>query len=97
MAFVKRRSKKKIAVTGDLILENLETVHREFLDKEPTGGETVDLSGVERFDLPGLQWLYALNGDDRSFEYGENGPRFAKMAKFAGFRPLPGSDTEDDE
>lgn len=97
MAFVKRRSKKKIAVTGDLVLENLETIHGELLAKELTGGETVDLSGVDRFDLPGLQWLYALHSGNRSFEYGENGPRFAQMARFAGFKPLPGSDTENNE
>lgn len=92
MTSVRRSGKKKILIEGDLTLEELEEIHKKLLAKKLTGAETVDLSAVGRFDLPGLQLLYALNRDERSFEFGENGPRFARMARFAGFTPLPGSD-----
>ena len=94
MTSVKKSGKKKILIEGDLTLEELEGVREKLLRKKLAGDETIDLSSVERFDLPGLQLLYALNRGQQRFEFGENGPRFARMARFAGFTPLPGSDIE---
>ena len=89
---VSREGKKKlVSITGDLVLENMPELKEQLLSKKLTKKDTVDLGGVEKFDLPGLQLLYALAQEERGFEYGENGPRFAKMALFAGFPPLPGS------
>jgi ABC-type transporter Mla MlaB component len=92
MSSVKKSGKKKVRIEGDLTLEEVAEVHRMLLEAKLPEDATVDLSGVNRFDLPGLQLLYALKGEKRRFEFGENAPRFGRMARFAGFTPLPGSE-----
>ncbi|MFW6337633.1 MAG: STAS domain-containing protein [Alkalispirochaetaceae bacterium] len=94
MTSVKKSGKKKILIEGELTLEELEGVREKLLGANLAGDETIDLSAVERFDLPGLQLLYALNRGQHRFEFGGNGARFGRMARFAGFTPLPGSDIE---
>lgn len=95
MSPVKKSGKKKLLIDGDLTLEELPEVHRTLLEAKLPADATVDLSGVTRFDLPGLQLLYALKGEKRRFEFGDNAPRFARMAQFAGFTPLPGSEQDE--
>ena len=94
MATVTKTKQGQLSISGDLTLEEVEDAHRDLLAQGLSGGEAVDLSGLERFDLPGLQLLYALNREERTFSFGQNGPRLAKMARFAGLTPLPGSQNE---
>ncbi|MFP4331063.1 MAG: lipid asymmetry maintenance protein MlaB [Spirochaetaceae bacterium] len=91
---VKRSGKKKLLLQGDLTLENLSGLKDRILEKELPEDATIDLSGVARFDLPGLQFLYALRGKGRTLQSGENGDRFDRMARFAGLTPLSGGGGE---
>lgn len=95
MSSVERTGKRNVSIQGDLTLEEISELHRALVEAELPEDATVDLSGVGRFDLPGLQLLYALNGEKRRFEFGDNASRFARMARFAGFTPLPGSEVNE--
>lgn len=94
---LKRSGKKKLIIEGDLILENLTDLKERLTEKELPVDAVVDLSGIARFDLPGLQFLYALKGEKRSYLCGENGERFDRMARFAGLTPLGEPDEKAEE